>query len=240
MRAPLPPHKSGISNISHPGCAVREHFLCHYFAMTPRCEWRLSETDLTVARFLINLPPYVSIVDWISGSLLPPFIAYFIPFFGITLEEKWVGGGLFFFFYAIVSNPWVSAKATCGERGSNRLHACAPSWRQMHSLKRKKRKRVSLRFCVSDWNKIVLCYCKKGRTCLSNTSSYLYLRSAGIIDILRRSARHRTNIDALARHKSVSLDPGRPISTNGMDCHHISFKLQYIVRKMSARGTFYQ
>lgn len=30
--------------------------------------------------------------------------------------------------YTIISNSWVSAKATCGERGSNQLHTCVQSW----------------------------------------------------------------------------------------------------------------
>lgn len=68
---------------------------------------------------------------------------------------------------------------------------------------KKIKKKDGLIEILCDWNKIA--------TCSSNASGYLYLRSAGVIDILRRSARHRTNIDALAGHKSVSLDPGRPI-----------------------------
>lgn len=217
---------SWILNISHPRCAVREHYLCRYFAVTPSCEWRLwVERDFSSISCRTSPSWLVSLACYSHHSL--PIL---FPFLGSYWKRSERGGLFVLFFYAVVSNPWVSGKATCGEHGSNWRHAHAASRRQMHFLKRKKRKTVSLRFCVSDWNK----------TCLSNTSSYLYLRSAGVIDILRQSAGHRTNIDALARHKSVSLDPGRPISTNGMNCHRISFKLQYILWKKSASVTFYQ
>ena len=51
-------------------------------------------------------------MDRIYGSLLPLFLAIF-SIFGSYRRRS--GGH-----YTVISNPWVSAKATCGERGSNR------------------------------------------------------------------------------------------------------------------------
>lgn len=46
----------------------------------------------------------------VTPTILSPF-SIFVPYWRRS------GGH-----YTVISNPWVSAKATCGERGSNRLH----------------------------------------------------------------------------------------------------------------------
>ena len=93
-------------------------------------------------------------MDRIYGSLLPLFLAIF-SIFGSYRRRS--GGH-----YTVISNPWVSAKATCGERGSNRPQYL---WGvgQRRGKKKKKTHTISLRFCAScmmDSNEIPTCYCE--------------------------------------------------------------------------------
>lgn len=111
------------------------------------CAWN---SDINgVVWFLINLPA-LSLYGFYLWLITPTILSHFSIF-----VLYWRRSGAH---YAVIANPWVSAKATYGERGSNRIHTCA----KLHRVTLKKQKKtkkmhtISLRFstsCMLNCNK---------------------------------------------------------------------------------------